>query len=225
MVGAGLAGSSGAAAAAPRLGYVLGCGPTDEMDELTRSQALADQKLYREAVKAAAIAWKGGMLLSLPVPPRGVQWNIGGSTGCKEEMERSCKLTATLDDKKGTWSFSIGGKFVAPLDARNVLSCCFLPSTIKPLALSTDPVSMRLTSLLRRVFYAHSTSIDPSSDNFAADGGKVGMEELGLNSRLELFELLHSIAIDSRCGGVDGFCVGWVGGASSKRDTSQQSMA
>jgi hypothetical protein len=45
MVGAGLAGSSGAAAAAPRLGYVLGCGPTDDMDKLTRSQALADQKV------------------------------------------------------------------------------------------------------------------------------------------------------------------------------------
>ena len=114
----------------------------------TRLQALADQKVYGEAVKAAAIAWKGGILASLPVPPRGVQWNIGGSTGCEEEMERSCKLTATLDDKKRTWSFSIGGKFVAPLDARNVLSSCSLPSTIKPLVLLTDRVSMKLTSLL-----------------------------------------------------------------------------
>ena len=63
---------------------------------------------------------------------------------------------------------------------------------------------MRLTSLLQHVFYAHSKSIDPASDNFAADGGKVGMEELGLNNHIELFEQLHSIiAIKSRCGGVD----------------------
>ena len=194
--GACIAGASGAAAAAPRLGYVSGSGPTDDLDEDTRLQAIADQRIYCEAVKETAAAWKGGMTVSLPIPPRGVQWNLEGATGC--EKESSCKLTATLDEKKGIWTFTIAGKVVAPLDARNVICSCSRPSTIKSLASST-----RLNSLLMRAFYAHSKSTDADNGNFDADGGKAGMEELGLSKRLELFEQLHSMAINARRGGVD----------------------
>ena len=206
-----IAGSSGAAAAAPRLGYVSGSGPTDDMDEETRLQAIADQKIYCEAVKETAIAWKGGMTVSLPIPPRGVQWNLGGATGCDEES--SCKLTATLDKKNGIWTFTIGGKVVAPLDAQNVICSCSRPSTIKSLS------STRLLSLLMRAFYAHLKSTDADNDNFDADGGKVGMEELGLSKRLELFEQLHSMAINARHNGVDEGTVwgGWAEIAASGR--------
>jgi hypothetical protein len=204
MEGVGVAGSSGAAAAAPRLGYVLGSGPIEGMDDETRTQAKADQKVYRAAVKAAAVAWKDGMTVSLPIPPRGLQWNLEAAVGYEEVAERSCYITATLEDEEnGSWSFTISGKVVAPLDARNVLSSCCLPSTIKPLAVTTDPVSMRLASLLRRAFYAQSKPTDAANANFEADGGKVLMVQLGLSNRLELFEQLHSIAIDARHCGVD----------------------
>ena len=53
-----MAGASGAAAAAPRLGYVLGDGPTPQMCDEMRAQAVADQKVYRAAMKAAAAVWK-----------------------------------------------------------------------------------------------------------------------------------------------------------------------
>jgi hypothetical protein len=204
MEGVGVAGSSGVAAAAPRLGYVLGSGPIEGMDDETRTQAKADQKVHRAAVKAAAVAWKDGMTVSLPIPPRGLQWNLGAAVGYEEVAERSCYITATLENEEnGSWSFTISGKVVAPLDARNVLSSCCLPSTIKPLAVTTDPVSMRLASLLRRAFYAQSKPTDAVNDNFEADGGKVLMVQLGLSNRLELFEQLHSIAIDARHCGVD----------------------
>jgi hypothetical protein len=70
---------------------------------------------------------------------------------------------------------------------------------------------MRLALLLRRAFYAHSKPADVADDDFEADGGKAAMVQLGLSSRLELFEELHAIATNARRGGADEGAVwgGW----------------
>jgi 3-methyladenine DNA glycosylase/8-oxoguanine DNA glycosylase len=222
----GTAGASGAAAAAPRLGYVLGNRSLDGLDDEGRAQAIADQKLYRAAVKAAAAVWEGGKTVSLPIPPRGLQWSLGAAAGDEDAAERSCYLTATLEDEEQgkcpRWRFAIAGTAVAPLDARAVLSSCYLPTTIKALTPAAaearapndahDPnIAMRLALLLRRAFYAHSKPADVADDDFEADGGKAAMVQLGLSSRLELFEELHAIATNARRGGADEGAVwgGW----------------
>ena len=101
-------GASGAKAV-PSLGYVQ------------RTHSKSDRLLVEATERAVARLWAGGRVVALPLPPPGLQWELGAESGNEEAAERAVKLTATLG-KGGGWLFSIGGVSVAPFDARAVIS-------------------------------------------------------------------------------------------------------
>ena len=207
------AGTSGAKAAAPQLGYVEKREVVPGMTSEEEATVRCDVALYHAAQAAAAAHWKHGKTRALAIPPRGLQWELGAAHGEEEAAEAAVRLTAELvDPVLGRWAFTIAGKAVEPLDARACLSPCSAPSKVESIEAGSDRFL-----LLQRALYAHPhTPAEGNSPWAKADGGDEAARSLGLQTELDLFERLHAYARAQRAAGVrEGVVYDWEGLAAS----------
>jgi 3-methyladenine DNA glycosylase/8-oxoguanine DNA glycosylase/superfamily II DNA or RNA helicase len=198
--------STSGATAVPSLGYVQ------------RARSKEEARIMEAAELEMEKYWRDGRTMPLPLPPVGMQWEIGtskdpGSSSNWQEVEKAVRRTADfveVEHGKKSWRFTIAGKEVLPFDARSVISSCALDlhdPSIQPLPIKEKS---ELAPLLHIAFYLREGVNDAYAEGDTVLGSLSGLHSIACTYRDSMDErpsegliydwlpLAHSSPVPSR---------------------------